>query len=245
MKIGIIIPASGLGKRFGRIYKPLLKIKDKTFIEIIVEKFLQVDNIKKIVIAVNEKYVDKVKGITLFRPNKISPEKNLIQIIKGGEERKFSVYKAFRELCVDKSIEIVVIHDAVRPIVDLKLVNAMLKKIKSCDAIIPVKPISETVKIVENHYASKTVDRSKLCLSLTPQIFKRKAMEYAYNKVDLTSHAITDEAQLLELAGKKIKIIKYTGYNIKVTYPEDYEMVKLIMNYIDTSSERYNLYGSN
>lgn len=224
MKIGVIIPAGGASKRFGGVYKPLLKIGSKTMLEMLIDRLNEINNISEIVIAVHREYVNKIKKLTSSRVNVLEKNTELIKVVEGGKERKFSVYNAFKRL--GSNIDVVVIHDAARPTFDIKLLNDMLKKIKYCDAIIPVKPIPDTVKLVNNNYVDRTVDRSKLFLSLTPQVFKKSILEYAYKKININKYMITDEAQLLEIAGKKVSTIIHTSYNIKVTYPDDYTMVK-------------------
>ncbi len=237
MRIGVIIPAAGTGKRFGTVYKPFLKINNKTVLEIVLNRFLRLPNVREIVVVAKENYVDKVKRIISAKFNLTRSEfKNSslrVGVVPGGKERKFSVYNAFKKLA--SSIDVVIIHDAVRPIFDLKLLTLMLKKIKYCNAIIPVKPISDTVKLIEDDYVKETVDRGKLFLSFTPQVFKKNILEFAYKKVNINKYMITDEAQLIEIAGKKVNTIIHSGYNVKITYPEDYEMVKGLLHKDDNA----------
>ncbi|MFN7181336.1 MAG: IspD/TarI family cytidylyltransferase [Planctomycetota bacterium] len=227
MKIGIIIPAGGQSKRFNGIYKPFLKINGKTIIEIIIEKFFLVPEVVKIVIPVNKKYLNP---FTKIINSQFEKHISKIKIIPGGKERQFSVFSAFTELMKNDTIDTVVIHDAVRPFVDLKLLTSLLSQIKNCNAVIPVKPVTETVKYVNGNFVKDTLDRTKLFLSLTPQVFKKKILEYAYKRIDLNKYTITDEARLLELVNMKVKAVLYKGYNIKITYPGDYELVKLLFN---------------
>lgn len=224
MNTGLIIAAGGRGKRFGNIYKPLLKIKSKTLLEITIARFLKLRNITIIVVAVPKEYIRKAKKVIDFVPSN-----RICSVIEGGKERKYSVYNAFKELSKYKNIDSVIVHDAVRPVFSIPLLKLMLEKIKYCNAIIPVKPISETVKLVENSYIKSTLDRNKLYLSLTPQLFKKNILEYAYERINIDKYKITDEAQLVEMAGKKVKTIITPEYNIKITYPHDYSIIKCLL----------------
>lgn len=224
MNTGLIIAAGGRGKRFGNIYKPLLKIKSRTLLEITIARFLKLRNITIIVVAVPKEYIRKAKKVIDFVPSN-----RICSVIEGGKERKYSVYNAFKELSKYKNIDSVIVHDAVRPVFSIPLLKLMLEKIKYCNAIIPVKPISETVKLVENSYIISTLDRNKLYLSLTPQLFKKNILEYAYERINIDKYKITDEAQLVEMAGKKVKTIITPEYNIKITYPHDYSIIKCLL----------------
>jgi 2-C-methyl-D-erythritol 4-phosphate cytidylyltransferase len=226
MKIGVIIPAGGKGKRFNHTYKPLLKINGKTLLQVVVEKFLRVKNVEKIVIPTYKPYLSKVTNC-LKELIKLYP--SIISIIPGGQERKFSVFYGFKYLVENTNVQIIIIHDAVRPLLTSHLIKKLIRNIKNADAVIPVKPIPETVKEVIANRVAKTLDRSKLFLSLTPQVFKKAVLEKAYKNIPLNKHPITDEAQLVEMLGKKVKIIIYQGYNIKITYREDYKIVKWLI----------------
>ncbi len=114
-----------------------------------------------------------------------------------------------------------------------------MSEIKNYDAVIPVKPIIETVKFVNRNFVKKTLDRTKLFLSLTPQVFKKRILENAYNRINLDKYLITDEAELFEILNKRVKIVEYIGYNIKITYPNDYDLVKLLLK-----DSQYLMYNS-
>lgn len=225
-KLGIIIAAGGSGKRFGSIYKPLLKIEGKSILEIVIGKFLHLKNVEKIVISVPNKYIKKIEDVIYSAFHHIF---STFSIVRGGEERKFSVYNAYKVLSHHKNINIIIIHDAARPIFDIKLLNLMLKKVSHSNAVIPVRSIPDTVKLIENNRVKNTLDRSNLYLSLTPQVFKKNILEYAYNKINISKYMITDEAQLLEMVGKRVNAIVSSDYNIKITYPTDYAIVKYLL----------------
>ncbi|MDO8519230.1 MAG: 2-C-methyl-D-erythritol 4-phosphate cytidylyltransferase, partial [Deltaproteobacteria bacterium] len=116
--------------------------------------------------------------------------------------------------------DIVLIHDAARPLVSPALIQRVIAAVKERGAVVPVISVSDTVKKTVEGRVVGTVDRKELALAQTPQGFRAGFLKKAYAKVPV-SEEVTDEAKLLELAGLPVFTVEGEKNNIKITTPED------------------------
>jgi len=104
--------------------------------------------------------------------------------------------------------------------------------LEDCDGKIASVPIRDTVKRVnpsDNGKVLETLNRKELVASQTPQGFKTKILKYCHERALKEGFLSTDDAALLEHYGFKVCITKGSFRNIKITYPEDWELVKCLM----------------
>jgi len=141
-------------------------------------------------------------------------------IVPGGRERQDSVRHALA--VVDERVDLVVIHDAVRPCITETMVSQVVEAAAADGAAIIALPMRDTVKQVGgDHVIERTIDRKPLWLAQTPQAFRRDWLEEAHRKAQAEGMAATDDAYLLEWMGRPVRVIEGSGENIKVTRPED------------------------
>lgn len=141
-------------------------------------------------------------------------------VVAGGKERQDSVRNALA--VVGEQVEIVVVHDAVRPFLTERMVEDVVAAAKAKGAAIVALPMRDTVKQVgADHVIERTVDRRPLWLAQTPQAFRRDWLREAHGKAQLEGIAATDDAYLLEWMGRPVTVVEGSGENIKVTRPED------------------------
>ena len=220
----VILLAAGKSKRFkNSIKKQFVKLKNKTLLEYNLDIFSSLKFVKQIIVVSSKEDFNLVKKICeKYKAN--------IVIIEGGKERYNSVYNAIKNVNSDK-FKYVIIHDVARPLVSKKLVNECISSIKNYDCVLPgVLPV-DTVKVVnQNFEVEKTLDRQHLVLVQTPQVFKTKVAKHIYSKNVLNKwikkYKITDDVQLAELEGFKIKVVPGEKQNIKVTTKEDLNFLK-------------------
>jgi 2-C-methyl-D-erythritol 4-phosphate cytidylyltransferase len=148
--------------------------------------------------------------------------------VGGGEHRSESVAHAF-ELC---SGDIVVIHDAARPLVTPALIDAVVGELAADDeraGVIAAVPVSDTIKRAgEAGQVEQTLDRSGLWAVQTPQAFRADALREALSDPGSLPDA-TDDAMLVERLGGRIQIHAATPDNIKVTTPFDLRVAELLL----------------
>ncbi len=120
---------------------------------------------------------------------------------------------------VSKNAELVLIHDAARPLIDERSLSSCIKEAKRCNAATLGVPVKATVKKVKGAVVKDTLDRSELWEIQTPQVFRRDLILKAYKKYRSTE--ATDDAMLVEKLGVGVHITLGSYNNIKITTPED------------------------
>lgn len=214
MTIAIIV-AAGEGRRFKQKKQyveyegvPLWKWSALPF-----EGLRYVDSI---LIVVPSSDVQRIQNqVQSYSPRKVT------NIIEGGARRQDSVQLALNWIeDHDPSCSYVFIHDGVRPFLTLDLINRLWEK-REKKAVIPVMPIRETVKRVNDDCVDETLDRDQLYAVQTPQLFSCELLSRAYENLYNRSQTVTDDAGAVELIGEKVETVLGEERNIKVTVPED------------------------
>ncbi len=213
MKICTIIVSAGQGKRFGG-KKQFYKIKGKPVFLWSLEKFIPFSDY--IVLFRPKEYIKRVKK-SLFEIPAIRKYRNKIKLISGGKHRYDSVRNGL--LNVSEDCDIVCIHDGARPFVSSNEILSCISLAKKYGSAICAVPATDTVKIsTKDRFVDKTIDRDNVWLVQTPQVFRRDIIVYAYRKFGRQiPEYITDDSQLVELCGYKVKIVRGLPSNIKIT----------------------------
>ncbi|UTO21005.1 2-C-methyl-D-erythritol 4-phosphate cytidylyltransferase [Acinetobacter sp. Z1] len=223
-KIWAIVPAAGSGSRFSKTeLKQYQYIQNKTVLEHTVSRLNSLD-LAGLVLAINEQ--DEIAPMLSFT----APEK--LHFCHGGEERVNSVLNALTYLSnIAHEDDWVLVHDAARPCVTAKcLEKLLLSAIESNQSSILAIPVRDTLKLVETeNQINKTVSRNCLWQAQTPQIAKLKTLKNAIEYSILNEVAITDEASALEFINEPVHVVQGRSDNIKITYADDLELAKLIL----------------
>ena len=214
-KIFTIIPASGLGQRFGSTIPKQLCHIDNEFILEKTHRIFDIEVINKIYIAVNQVILD------LLLPLKKNFCSKSEFILCGGGSRSDTVKNALRMIAHEVGEEDwVIVHDAVRPyLTSSQLSHYIDETLKTDHGSIMAIPCVDTVKEVnESMQITSTVDRNKIWLAHTPQLFPYNILLKALESFPGNP---TDESQAVEYAGFKPLVIKGPVDNKKITFPED------------------------
>ena len=226
MKISVIICAAGDGNRLNNANptpKQYLVVNGKTIIEYSIDKFLELDIIENIVIAINPSHTEYTNNII-----KKDAYKDKVFIIHGSDTRLKSVMKGLEYLNTSE-ITHVFIHDAARPNFSPTLPNDLIKAARDHDGSIPIIEASNTIKQLNNEKL-KTLDRSSIVESQTPQFFEFMAIYNSYRnlaKLNTGINHVTDDAQVAELAGLKVNTFKDSKKNYKITVYDDLDRFKM------------------
>ncbi len=221
----LIIPAAGSGKRMGsETPKPFLKLGDKTVLEHTIARFLEVEGLQQIVISTSENYLEytrkKLTGIS---------DGHEIVVVEGGKERQDSIRNALTE--VRKDIQLVAVHDAVRPFIDKSVIQNCLEKADQSGAAIVAIRVKDTIKLVKTgHTISETPKRKYLWQAQTPQIFRRELITKAYKFAAETKFTGTDDASLIENFGHEVLVVEGNNQNFKLTYPFDFKIAEALVS---------------
>jgi 2-C-methyl-D-erythritol 4-phosphate cytidylyltransferase len=160
-----------------------------------------------------------------------------IHLVKGGNKRQESVLNGLKRVSdrvtLDKEA-IVLIHDGVRPFINLNIIRECIQNTIEYGACIPAFKITDTVKrVCADLSIEKTVSRQLLYAAQTPQTFKLDLILRAFDHAGKTCFSGTDDASLVEHLGDKVVIIKGSNLNIKITTQEDLVLGKHLLTRIE------------
>ena len=208
----------------GEVPKQYVKISGRPLLSWTIERFEKSQVIEDIVVVAHEDYLLYVSQ------NVIDPYNfhKVRKIVSGGETRQESVLKGLRSL--SKSTKLVAIHDGARPLVSEKDINAVVAEASRTGAAMLATPASDTVKRVKDGYIIATLNREWIYLAQTPQVFRYDLILKAHEEAALdTDLSVTDDASLAEAAGLKVRIVKSTGPNFKVTSKDDLRLIETLI----------------
>src|SRR4051794_32556779 len=147
--------------------------------------------------------------------------------VSGGETRSESVRNALRAAGEG---DVVVVHDAARPLLDADLVERCVAGLDGgVDAVIAATAVADTVKEAADGIVERTLDRTRLWAVQTPQVFRRAALERALDQPGEVLAAATDDAGLVEALGGVVRVVESTARNLKVTTPTDLALAELLL----------------
>jgi 2-C-methyl-D-erythritol 4-phosphate cytidylyltransferase len=214
-RIAVVIPAGGVGARFGgRIPKQFLRLQRVPVLTVTVGHFARHPAVMAIVVAAPEAHVARARRV--LAP--IARRKSLL-VVPGGRTRQDSVWLAMQ--AVPDEAELIVVHDAVRPLITRGLIDAVARAAAESGAAICALPIAETVKRVREDIVEATLDRSELRAVQTPQAFHADLLREAHEKAQRDAVVGTDDAMLVERLGHPVRVVRGLAQNVKITTPDD------------------------
>jgi 2-C-methyl-D-erythritol 4-phosphate cytidylyltransferase len=223
--VSTIIAAGGVGKRFGdKVKKQFIKLCGKPILYYSLTEFEKCSLVSDIILVLPEddleEYEKKINNLGKF--NKVS------KIISGGKQRQDSVYRGLKKL--SNNTDIVVIHDAARPLISSSIINLTIEQAALTGCAICAIKVKDTVKTINvNNRINGTLDRKSLWLAQTPQAFRYNIIKEAYEKAFIDNYFGTDESTLVERIGYKPSIVSGSEYNIKITESKDIELAKIYL----------------
>jgi 2-C-methyl-D-erythritol 4-phosphate cytidylyltransferase len=219
MRNTVIIVAGGSGRRMGTLQpKQFLEINGKAMMFYTLEKFIEFDPSIEIILVINAGFIELWEK--LVRKSGFGFP---VKVIPGGETRFHSVKNGIRLLEGDS---LVGIHDAVRPLVSVSTIQTVYETAEISGAAIPCIPLKESVREVDEEY-SRPIDRSKIQIVQTPQVFRSGILIKSYDRE--YDPSFTDDASVAESAGYTVKLVRGDEYNMKITTPEDLEVAQLLL----------------
>lgn len=221
-RVVAIVPAAGRGKRLGeKKKKPFVLLDGKPLVNYALKTLDTCGAIDGIIIAAEKSCVKSFELLV-----KKFHFKKIIGIVIGGRNRYESVKNCLKN--VSALFDIVLIHDGARPFVEKSMIEKSIDLAKKHGACIVALPETDTVKIVDgNLFIRKTLERDKIFRAQTPQVFRRDLIKKAYGSSD--GDKSTDDAHLVEILGKKIKVLKGSYRNIKITTKEDLKLAEVLL----------------
>jgi 2-C-methyl-D-erythritol 4-phosphate cytidylyltransferase len=226
-----IIAAAGSGTRMASDRpKQFLLLAGMPVIFHTLKPFEQCGNIHEVVVVVR---AEESAGF-LALAGKYGLRK-VARVVPGGATRADSVKRGLMSIR-SATAEIVAVHDGVRPFVTVEEIDATIAAARIDGAAILTAPVTDTIKLVDDHRVKKTLDRVELRRALTPQCFRYELLRQAYQAADITDPSMTDESVLVEKLGIPVSIVEGSAKNIKITTVEDLAIAEAILN--DTDRNR-------
>ncbi len=217
MRCTVVIPAGGLSKGFGTDKpKQFIDLAGKPMIAHSLIKFQNNKKVDSIIVPVHSEWYSFTKElIEAYNITKVA------EIVIAGKKRQESIYNALLTETV-KNSDIILIHDATRPLVTDDLINKIIESADEYGAAIPAVDIREVIKEKsQNKAVVKTLDPSKLCIIQTPQGYWQELIVTAYKKANEVGFEGQDSSQLLEFIGYKVQVIDGNPHNIPINNPID------------------------
>jgi 2-C-methyl-D-erythritol 4-phosphate cytidylyltransferase len=220
----VIVPAAGRGTRLGPGAPKALRLLGGTPLLVhAVRALVSARLVDTVVVAAPPEDLGSVRALLV---DHVQPKD--LTVVAGGASRQDSVRLALASLRPD--IDVVLVHDAARPLVPPELVDAVASAVRSgAFAVVPVVPVADTVKRVDDRGAViETLDRSALRAVQTPQGFRRATLEQAH-QAGRDSGDATDDAALVERAGLPVLTIPGSAEAFKITHPLDLTLAETLL----------------
>jgi 2-C-methyl-D-erythritol 4-phosphate cytidylyltransferase len=236
MSVFVILPAAGIGTRMASAAgsdpkaapKQFLSLKGTPILVHSLRAFLAVPEISHIYVAVRE--TEKPRIDELLAEYKLGSK---ISVVTGGDSRQSSVANALAALPSHSADDIVLVHDAVRPLIDPATITRTIQAIEKHGAAIVGTPAVDTIKQVERTadgaLITATIPRELIVHAQTPQGARVPLMRKAFADAAADDFTGTDESSLLERAGIPVFVVPGHARNFKVTQPGDLEIAEFYL----------------
>jgi 2-C-methyl-D-erythritol 4-phosphate cytidylyltransferase len=234
MKVAVILPAAGLGTRMGKgsaekagtSRKQFMLLEGSPILMHTVRKFAALDCVAEIVVAVR---AEDMEWVAAMLHGEFPASR--VRVVEGGNSRQQSVENALSALTA--SPELVAVHDAVRPFIDLETIHKAVDAAAETGAAIVGVPAVDTVKEVTRGNGRvrirATLQRDKLVMAQTPQVFHYELLQRAFASARQDGFIGTDEASLVERLDVEVSVVLGSDRNIKITKPADMDLAHLFL----------------
>jgi 2-C-methyl-D-erythritol 4-phosphate cytidylyltransferase len=246
MKVIVIIPAAGLGTRMAPMPSaldpktkkphPSKQFTDLAGTPILIHtlrKFTAVGGVGEIWIALRENEIETFRDRLRMEAKETKDVlKKKIELVAGGEHRQQSVEQALNAVSAAPD-DVVLVHDAVRPLVTPEIIDDVIAAAKKYGAAIAGLPAVDTIKQVERTaegaIVKATIPRAGIVLAQTPQGFHYSVIKKAFDEAAADGFTGTDEASLVERSGHEVSVVMGSARNIKITTPADMELAEFYL----------------
>jgi 2-C-methyl-D-erythritol 4-phosphate cytidylyltransferase len=234
MQVFVILPAAGLGTRMAtggaakHAPKQFLELHGQPILVLALRAFLQVSAVRRIFVAVRKNEMERVEA--QLREHKLLEK---VTVVEGGDTRQESVRNALKMLPADEE-DIVLVHDAVRPLIDSATIERTIESVRHHHAAIVAVPAVDTIKQVERTaegaIITTTIPRERIVLAQTPQGFRFRLLRQAIEAAEQDGFVGTDEASLVERLGIEVAVVLGSPRNFKITQPGDLALAEFYLN---------------
>ncbi|SCY05717.1 2-C-methyl-D-erythritol 2,4-cyclodiphosphate synthase [Microbacterium sp. LKL04] len=221
-RVAVIVVAAGSGTRLGTgSAKAFVGIDSHTILRHALRGVFAAPEAQVIVVAPG----DRVGDAETEALEAAGDRRDLVSVVAGGATRQTSVAAGLGAVWPD--VEIVLVHDAARALTPPEVFERVIDAVEGgSDAVIPVRPVVDTLKRVDGDAVVEPVDRSVLAAAQTPQGFRRAVLDEAYRDA-AADH--TDDAALLQAAGTVVRTVPGDDFAFKITTAADLERARALV----------------
>lgn len=211
----VVLLAGGTGSRMGKeIPKQYLEVKHKPLARYSFEIFSAMPEVHRLIVVCHPSY------------QHVFQNDSRVCFAEPGARRQDSVFNGLQAIGQEG---LVCIHDAARPFITAALVRKVVKEANVSQAAVLGVSVKGTIKVCDQQqFIQQTPDRSTLWEMQTPQVIHSDLLYRGFEAAHRSQLTVTDDVSLVELLGKKVKVVESCYTNFKVTTPEDL----IFMNYL-------------
>jgi 2-C-methyl-D-erythritol 4-phosphate cytidylyltransferase len=229
-RIVAILPAAGLGTRMGAESPKQFRVLDGLPVVIFtLRRLAACPSISEFLVATRAEEVDAL-GVRAAEERLDRP----VRVVRGGDTRQQSVANALAE--IGPGAELVLVHDAVRPLVTREHVERVIAEARTRRAAILGIPAMDTVKEVRRTslpgdvaLITATIPRERIVLAQTPQVFHADLLREAFARAAAEGASASDEAGLVERMGHDVHVVQGSERNLKITRPGDLDLAEFYL----------------
>jgi 2-C-methyl-D-erythritol 4-phosphate cytidylyltransferase len=222
-----LIPAAGVGVRMGKqTPKPYLPVGGKPILAHTLEVFEGIKEIREVVLAVHPNDLD-------YCQERVIAEygfKKVLRLVPGGKERQDTVYHALKSIQQEDELEIILVHDGVRPFITAEQVRRVIQAARLHGAAVLGIPSQDTLKRVDSQgRVIQTLERRDIWQTQTPQAFQASLLWRAFVEAYSRDFYGNDEASLVEALKAPVVVVPGSPFNLKITTPEDLQLAEALL----------------
>jgi 2-C-methyl-D-erythritol 4-phosphate cytidylyltransferase len=207
----------------GSVPKQYLRLAGVPILCRTIDLFERLRTVREIVLVVPKQYVAKTREL-VSKGGFLKVK----QVVPGGKRRQDSVWKGLER--IDRAIDVVLVHDAVRPLVREATVRGVIREAHTARAAVVGIPVKDTIKIEGRRgFFTSTLHRDTLWAVQTPQGFHRQLLLNAHEAARQARYLGTDDASLVERLGVPVRIVKGDDWNLKITTQNDLLLARWLL----------------
>lgn len=235
MRVFVILPAAGLGTRMtpghssSSAPKQFLELGGVPILIHTLRAFAAAPQVTEMIVAVRASEMERLAS--QVREYGFADK---VRVVEGGDHRQESVANALKAISCDDD-DIVLVHDAVRPLIDAATIARTIQAVEKHNAAIVGLPAVDTIKQVERTadgaIITSTIPREYIVRAQTPQGFRCGLLKRAFAEAGADGFVGTDEASLVERAGAQVAVVQGSPANFKITQPGDLELAEFYLQH--------------
>lgn len=225
MQVAALVLGAGRGERFGGVLpKAFVPLRGTAILLHSLAAMASAPEVARVIPVVAAAELGRFGRLDLAG---IAEAEKIAAPVPGGEERQASMRAGL--VALGDAISLVAVHDAARPLVTPREVSRVIAAARETGAALLAHPVRDTVKRVRGGAVLETPERSECWGAQTPQVFRRELLMEALAKAQAEGVVATDDAQLVERLGVRVRVVEGSPENIKITVPADLALAEALL----------------